>query len=116
MLTSHGSSKPINIAERHTNAGTGFTAADLTALGQVQAAPRHLWGRDQLIANEFAHHLAVWRPEAGIADPPASALARFKNTGTYMMIGTTVVATGKRLSDVLPALRCYGTRGDRSTP
>jgi hypothetical protein len=96
----------------------GFTAADLVALGELHAASGHLWGRGQLVSNEFAHFLAVWRPEAGLGDPPRLALARFKKTGTYsLIIGTTVVASGKRLSDVLPALLSGAQRrDDRSTP
>ena len=96
----------------------GFTAADLVALGELHAASGYLWGRGQLVSNEFAHFLAVWRPEAGLGDPPRLALARFKKTGTYsLIIGTTVVASGKRLSDVLPALLSGAQRrDDRSTP
>jgi hypothetical protein len=93
----------------------GFTAADLLALGEVQAMAmaRQLWGRGQLIANEFAHYLAVWSLAAGAAEPPMLALARFRKTGTYMlMIGTTIVASGRRLSDVLPALSGAAARGN----
>jgi len=88
-------------------AGDGFTTADLIALGEIHttAIARRVWSRGQLVANEFAHYLAVWGPRTGAADPPALALARFKRTGTYVLtIGTTVVATGQRLEDVLPAL------------
>jgi hypothetical protein len=95
----------------------GFTAADLLALGEVQATAmaRHLWGRGQLIANEFAHYLAIWSHGAGPAEPPMLALARFKKTGTYMlMIGTTIVASGRRLRDVLPALPYAVARGNGS--
>jgi hypothetical protein len=117
MFTSHGPTLVRFDDHLASIPGGGFTAADLMALGEIRATTRHLWGRDQLVANEFAHYLAVWRPEAGLADPPALALARFKKTGTYMlMIGTTVVATGKRLSDVLPALPFAGGNSDRSTP
>jgi hypothetical protein len=43
------------------------------------------------------------------------ALARFKKTGTYMlMIGTTIVASGRRLRDVLPALPYAVARGNGS--
>jgi hypothetical protein len=88
-------------------ASAGFTPADLIALSEVHAAAvaRRVWGRGQLVANEFADYLAVWGPQTGGADPPALALARFKRTGTYVLtIGMTVVAGGKRLEDVLPAL------------
>jgi len=87
--------------------GAGFTAGDLVTLGEVHAAAiaRRLWSRGQLVSNEFTHYLAAWGPQTGAADPPGLALARFKKTGTYVLtIGTTVVATGQRLEDVLPAL------------
>jgi hypothetical protein len=89
--------------------GGGFTTADLIALDEVRfaAIARQIWGRAQLVSNEFAHYLAIWRPGAGVAEPPGLALARFRKTGTYMlMIGATVVASGKSLRDVLPALPC----------
>jgi hypothetical protein len=85
----------------------GFTPEDLSALEDVHAAAaaRNLWGRGQLVSNEFAHYLAVWRPETDATTPPALAVARFRRTGTYVLtIGTTVVATGKKLKDILPAL------------
>jgi hypothetical protein len=85
----------------------GFTEADLIALVNVHATAitRHFWGRARLISNEFAHYLAVWGPKTPDSAPPSLALARFKKTGTYVLtIGTTVVATGKSLDDVLPAL------------
>ena len=88
-------------------ASDGFTTADLIALGEIHttAIARRVWGRGQFVVNDFAHYLAVWGPRTGAADPPALALARFKQTGTYVLtIGTTVVASGKRLEDVLPAL------------
>src|SRR5438034_4339952 len=97
-------------------ASDGFTTADLIALGDIHAMAiaRHLWGRSQLVSNAFAHYLAVWRPEAGATEPPALVLARFKKTGTYLLrIGTTVVASGRRLSTVLPALPS-GTEQPRS--
>jgi hypothetical protein len=90
-------------------ASEGFATGDLIALGEVHVAAiaRQLWSRGQLVANEFAHYLAVWGLQTGAADPPALALVRFKKTGTYVLtIGTTVVASGKRLEDVLPALFC----------
>jgi hypothetical protein len=99
---------PIATTDRPgITASDGFTAADLIALGEVHAAAitRRLWSRGQLVSNEFTHYLAAWGPDTHAADPPALALARFKKTGTYVLtIGTTVVASGKSLSDVLPAL------------
>jgi hypothetical protein len=88
-------------------AAAGFTPGDLVTLSELHstAVARRLWSRGQIISNEFAQYLAVWGPQTSAADPPALALARFKKTGTYVLtIGTTVVASGKSLSAVLPAL------------
>jgi hypothetical protein len=107
MFNLHGADH-IHVTEGGTvKASGGFTAADLIALGELHATAtaRHLWSRGEFVSNEFAHYLAVWGPQTDAADPPALALARFKKTGTYALtIGTTVVASGKSLSDVLPAL------------
>ena len=107
----------IQITDRPSiTASGGFTAADLVALGEIHAAAmtRRRWSRGQLVSNEFTHYLAAWGPQTGAVDPPALALARFKKTGTYVLtIGTTVVATGKSLNDVLPAL---SSRIDAATP
>ena len=109
----------LEIEGRTTVAGRGgFTAADLISLGEVEATAitRHIWGRAQFVSNEFAHYLAAWSTGASTPEPPALAVARFKKTGTYMlMIGTTVVASGRSLSDVLPALPAMlAPRGDRA--
>jgi hypothetical protein len=93
---------------------TGFTVADLVVLDEIHATAvtRRWWSRSHLVENEFAHYLAAWGPETGTADPPALVLARFRKTGTYALtIGSTVVASGKSLGDVLPAL---SSRFDRS--
>ena len=98
MFNLHNVDRIPSINSPAVAASDGFAIADLAALGEVQAnaIARQLWGRGQLVANEFAHYLAVWRPQAGASDPPALALARFKKTGTYVLtIGTTVVASGK---------------------
>jgi hypothetical protein len=89
------------------SASDGFTTTDLVALREVHATAiaLRLWGHGQLVANEFAHYLAVWGPATRAAVPPVLALARFKKTGTYVLtIGSTFVASGKSLADVLPAL------------
>jgi hypothetical protein len=94
----------------------GFSATDLIALGKVHAAAitGHFWRRAQLASNEFAHYLAVWGPKTRDTDPPGLALARFKKTGTYVLtIGVTIVASGKSLGDVLPAL---ASRFDAAVP
>jgi hypothetical protein len=86
---------------------TGFTLADLILLDEIHATAvmRRWWCRGQIVENQFAHYLAAWGPGTGTAEPPALALARFRKTGTYVLtIGSTVVASGKSLSDVLPAL------------
>jgi hypothetical protein len=107
MFNLHGADH-IRVTEGGTvKASGGFTAADLIALGEVHATAmaRQLWSRGEFVSNEFAHYLAVWGPQTTAADPPALALARFKKTGTYALtIGTTVVASGKSLNELLPAL------------
>jgi hypothetical protein len=85
----------------------GFSATGLFALGKVHAAAitGHFWRRAQLTSNEFAHYLAIWGPKTRDTNPLGLVLARFKKTGTYvLMIGATIVASGKSLSDVLPSL------------
>lgn len=94
----------------------GFSATDLVALSKVHAAAitRHFWRRAQLASNEFAHYLAIWGPKTRDTDPPGLVLARFKKTGTYvLMIGATIVASGKGLGDVLPSL---ASRFDAALP
>jgi hypothetical protein len=88
--------------------GSGFTADDLHMLLDVQAAAmlRGAWGRGALNANVFADYLAMWSPDAGgETDPTVLVLARFKRTGTYLLtVASTVVASGRSLRDLLPAL------------
>jgi hypothetical protein len=106
MFNSHVS-ESIPAAGSRSSGHAGFTAADLVVLDEIHATAvmRRWWRRGQLVENEFAHYLAVWGAETDAGDPPALALARFRKTGTYALtIGSTVVASGKSLSDVLPAL------------
>jgi hypothetical protein len=98
---------PGAFGEQSIGEDRGFTAADLVQLGEVQAAAlaRRLWRRGEFVADGFAHYLAAWTGEAA-SGPPLLVLARFRRTGTYALtLGTTVVANGRRLADVLPALR-----------
>jgi hypothetical protein len=89
------------------DATSGFTAQDLAALGEIHssALARRVWTRSQIISNEFSQYLAVWGPGNGAEEPPALVLARFKKTGTYVLtVGSTIVASGRSLGTVLPAL------------
>jgi hypothetical protein len=107
MFTSQGAD-PIHINDGPAVASSGgFTAADLVLLGRVRAAAmaRQIWSREQFVANEFAHYLAVWGPGAGAADPPSLVLARFKRTGTYALtMGTILIASGRSLAEVVRAI------------
>ena len=107
MFTSQGAD-PIHINDGPAVASSGgFTAADLVLLGRVRAMAmaRQIWSREQFVANEFAHYLAVWGPGAGATDPPSLALARFKRTGTYALtMGTILIASGRSLAEVVRAI------------
>jgi hypothetical protein len=91
----------------------GFTSADLRLLHEAHqnglAARR--WGRCQFAANEFSQYLAIWSAAAPEHAPPGLTIIRFSETGAYaLMAGGRIVANGKTLAEILPAL----TRAERA--
>jgi hypothetical protein len=99
---------PSPIAAGAGQAPSGFTKTDLAALSDLSAAAlsQRRWSRTQFVHGPSADYLAAWTVDAGDAEPPHLAIARFKQTGTYVLtVGAQVVETTHSLNKILSTIR-----------
>ncbi len=82
-----------------------FTSADIVLLHEAHQSAGLRWGRSQFAANAFSQFLAIWTEGADTHAPPSLTVIRFSETGAYaLMVGGRIVANGKNLSEILPAI------------
>ena len=90
----------------------GFTDTDLEKLHQVHRRGMAAcgWGRAQFVTNQFSQYFAIWSDAFADRDQPAFSIIRFDKTGTYaLLVGSKIIASGKRLGDILPTLAALGS-------
>jgi hypothetical protein len=90
-----------------TDAERGFTPSDMELLARIhgQGASKLLWGAARLVRDAQVHALEVWAPFAAAHFRPMLTILRFARSGTYAALsGPHLLATGKSLSEIVPAL------------
>ena len=90
----------------------GFTSADLVLLEDAYWAgvARTAWGACRLVGTEFAHYLALFAAAPDPGPSPVMTVIRFRATGSYaLMTRGAIVATGKSLRALIPAMVAGGT-------
>ena len=95
----------------------GFTGGDLRLLQEAHRSgiANRGWGRGQFAANAFSHYLAIWDTATSDRDPPTLVIVRFDRTGTYaLLVQGRIVANGKTLAAILPALAVAASTTDES--
>ena len=97
----------------------GFTSRDLKVLQEAhqRGIADRGWGRGQFVTNEFSEYLAIWNDASADHDHerPTLSIVRFDNTGTYaLLVDGKIVAAGKTLGTILPALAVAGSTTDQS--
>ena len=84
---------------------SGFTRADLILLHEAHQSGVAGWRRGQFASNEFSQYLAIWTDAYADDARPSLTIIRFNETEAYaLMVGGRIVANGKSLAEVLPAL------------
>lgn len=91
----------------------GFTDGDLEKLRQAHRSGivAYGWGRAQFVINHFSQYFAIWSDAPSGQEEPALSIIQFDKTGTYaLLLGGKIIASGKRLGDILPTLAAIGSR------
>jgi hypothetical protein len=87
----------------------GFTSTDLKMLHEARCVVEGGWDRTQFAANEFSQYLAIWTTAGAQQTQPSLTVIRFSETGAYaLMASSRIVANGKTLAEILPALAVAG--------
>jgi len=95
----------------------GFSSEDVKLLQEAhkKGIANRGWGRAQFAANAFAHYLAIWDGATSDREPPTLSIVRFDKTGTYaLLVHGKIVANGRTLGAILPALAVAASTPDES--